>query len=159
MSLTKFWLCRSPVELRQRRGLRRQVFMLACVPKERNLILLLFFATSMQRLQVSFRFGGYYMPSGNAVEKYSKLVFALHLFWRVCSCLNIQLKTCVYYDEVIWLIQLIISMLCHSGAFTTNVVAAAPVVYCKKTLDSSKTVCWGFILDLVMIVRKRRNDL
>ncbi|KAH9735851.1 Arginine biosynthesis bifunctional protein ArgJ [Citrus sinensis] len=26
-----------------------------------------------------------------------------------------------------------------AGAFTTNVVAAAPVVYCKKTLDSSKT--------------------
>lgn len=28
-----------------------------------------------------------------------------------------------------------------AGAFTTNVVAAAPVVYCKKALDMSKTVC------------------
>lgn len=27
-----------------------------------------------------------------------------------------------------------------SGSFTTNVVAAAPVLYCKRTLDISKTV-------------------
>lgn len=29
---------------------------------------------------------------------------------------------------------------CISGAFTTNMVAAAPVLYCKEMLDISKTV-------------------
>lgn len=29
----------------------------------------------------------------------------------------------------------------NPGAFTTNVVAAAPVLYCKSALNASKTVC------------------
>lgn len=90
MSLTKFWLCRSLVELRQLRGLRRQVFMLASVPKERNLILLLFFATSMQRLQVSFRFGGYYMPSG--FRQCSWKVF------KTCFCIAFVLKSMQLFE-------------------------------------------------------------
>lgn len=31
-------------------------------------------------------------------------------------------------------------LLMFLGAFTTNVVAAAPVVYCKKALDTSTSV-------------------
>lgn len=33
-----------------------------------------------------------------------------------------------------------------SGVFTMNVVAAAPVVYCKKVLETSKTVVLYFIV-------------
>lgn len=34
------------------------------------------------------------------------------------------------------------SLLNYVGTFTTNVVAAAPVLYCKKALEKSATVCY-----------------
>lgn len=34
------------------------------------------------------------------------------------------------------------SLLNYAGTFTTNVVAAAPVLYCKEALEKSATVCY-----------------
>ena len=34
------------------------------------------------------------------------------------------------------------TLLIYAGTFTTNVVAAAPVLYCKDALEKSETVCY-----------------
>lgn len=42
--------------------------------------------------------------------------------------------------------------MCNPGAFTKNVVAAAPVVYCKRALESSETVRMLNIAHLILLL-------
>lgn len=44
------------------------------------------------------------------------------------------------------------NLMCNPGAFTKNVVAAAPVVYCKRALESSETVRMLNIAHLILLL-------
>lgn len=101
------------------------------VPKERSLILHLSHVTLMPHLQVSFLHAD---PQNDQLK-----------FWHIPYVTYFQLSDQIGLDKVIvisqksfFLKKKFIFLL--SGSFTTNVVAAAPVLYCKKTLDISKTV-------------------
>lgn len=83
------------------------------------------------------------------------MLFMISAFRFRCSWLAavVVLTAC---DQLVLVLKEVTSV--YPGAFTTNIVSAAPVVYCKRALDRSTTVwrsmSWTLIFHRLIFLNK-----